>query len=124
MLQFTLCVTHDTCKALLLLEQLPGERQIKGNYLIAGKVGGSYIWRIRYFCCLAEFNLAVAQSETPYVWYDSYLAEFNLAVLSQIRQSAKLNSPPIFPAIRYIGQLKFGLASFCNRFGMCCMRFV
>ena len=37
-------------------------------YRIAGKVGGSYIWQIRYFCCLAEFNLAVAQSETPYVW--------------------------------------------------------
>ena len=34
-------------------------------YRIAGKVGGSYIWRIRYFCCLAEFNLAVAQSENP-----------------------------------------------------------
>ena len=29
-------------------------------YRIAGKVGGSYIWRFRYFCCLAEFNLAVA----------------------------------------------------------------
>ena len=55
MLQFTFCVSHDTCKALLLLEPLPGERQIKGNY---------------------------------------------------------------------IGQLKFGLASFCNDFGICCMRFV
>ena len=31
-----------------------------GGYRIAGKVGGSYIWRIRYFCCLEEFNLAVA----------------------------------------------------------------
>ena len=29
------------------------------------------------------------------------LAEFNLAVRSQIRQSAKLNSPPNFPAVRY-----------------------
>ena len=38
------------------------------TYRIAGKVGGSNIWRIRYFCCLAEFNLVVAQSETPYVW--------------------------------------------------------
>ena len=32
----------------------------KIEYRIAGKFGGSYIWRIRYFCCLAEFNLAVA----------------------------------------------------------------
>ena len=32
MLQFTLCMTLDTCKALLLLEPLPGERQIKANY--------------------------------------------------------------------------------------------
>ena len=30
------------------------------------------------------------------------LAEFKLAVLSYIRQSAKLNSPPIFHAIRYV----------------------
>ena len=37
----------------------------------------------------------------PTKWHHGILAEFNLAVRSQIRQFAKLNSPPNFLAIRY-----------------------
>ena len=36
------------------------------------------------------------------------LADFNLAVGWSIRQTAKFNSPPNFPAIRYYTQLKKG----------------
>ena len=44
--------------------------------------------------------MAVAQSETPYVRHDSYLAEFNLAVLSQIRQikfPANISGYTVYP---------------------------
>ena len=57
-----------------------------------------------------------AETEALLTWttqlMDYTLADFNLAVCFQNRQSAKLNSPPIFPAMRYvigdIGRDKFG----------------
>ena len=35
------------------------------DYCIADKFGGKYIWRIDYFFCLADFDLAAS---TPEVW--------------------------------------------------------
>ena len=44
---------------------------------------------------------------------DLILADFNLAVGWSIRQTAKFNSPPNFPAIRYMN-----FASFCSAYSV------
>ena len=52
---------------------------------------------------LADFNLADREAGMRCAQcHDLILADFNLAVGLSIRQTAKLNSLPNFPAIRYI----------------------
>ena len=87
-------------------------------YRIAGKFGEHYIWRISQWKIFGDFNfgddlpagLASSLSSCTYVTYRYRYAcaatkdwrVFNLTTLTQIRQTAKINSSPNFPAIRYI----------------------
>ena len=75
-------------------------------YRIARNIGGSYIWRIRYFLLFSkDWRILIWRSAPLKLMgrlHVTVLAEFNLAVFPFNRQTAKLNSPPIFRAIRYI----------------------
>ena len=88
------------------------------NYRIAGKFGEHYIWRISRWKIFGDFNFsddlpagqASRLSSCTYLKYRYRYAcaatkgwrVFNLTTLTQIRQTAKINSSPNFPAIRYL----------------------
>ena len=80
------------------------------KYRMAWNIGGSYMFifggfaSLDFFPRVADYNLSdQSQSSTSHTNIHTSLVEFNLAVLSYIRQSAKLTSPPIFfHAIRYV----------------------
>ena len=84
-------------------------------YRIAGKFGEHYIWRISQWKIFGDFNfgddLPARLNSRTYKMYRYRHAcaatkdwrVFKLTTLTQIRQTAKINSSPNFPAIRYIG---------------------
>ena len=92
-------------------------RQRTSYYRIAGKFGEHYIWRISQWKMFGNFNfgddlpvgLASRLSPCTYIMLRYRYAcattkdwrVFNLTTLTQVRQTAKINSLPNFPAIRY-----------------------
>ena len=68
-------------------------------------LAGRYFGGLLKICHLAEFTLAVEPVLAIMRHHtEKFLADEILADCSQNRQSAKINSPPKFPAIRYIAE--------------------
>ena len=76
--------------------------QLKSLYRIARNIGGNYIWRIARKSKLADFNLAVFAFRYVTLLRENKIGGFKFGGLLANRQSAKFNSPPIFPAIQYV----------------------
>ena len=98
------------------------------KYRIAGKFVVHYIWRISRWKIFSDFNfgddlpvgLASRLSSCTYIKYryryacaatKGWRVFNNLTTLTQIRQTAKINSSPNFPAIRYVHLAFSGLGS-------------
>ena len=73
-------------------------------YRIAGYIGGNNIWRIarkRKKIAIGGYKFGgYGTIAMPSPGVGAILADLILAVLQENRQSAKYNSPPIFPAIQ------------------------